>query len=121
MLLTCWTTTARLSCNEGVAKIHVTSPKGLHGWKHRFAANRTLSSGFAVTASTHPLGFGSIGLHGVPIGSIALQSCSLLVDWQAEGKQRCRPRLPTGLARRPRPFCPILQSYGSNSANLWVK
>ena len=30
------------------------------------------------------MGFGSIGLHGVPIGSIPLQSGSLIVDWQAE-------------------------------------
>ena len=69
-----------------IAPRPVTSPKGLHGWKHRFAVNRALSRGFAGPAGPKPLGFGSIGLHGVRIGSIGLQSRGLVVDCKQKKK-----------------------------------
>jgi hypothetical protein len=104
----------------GAAVIHageieeaVTSPIGLHDWNHRFAVIRALSRGFARPAGPRPLGFGSIGLHGVPIGSIPLQSCSLLVDWQAEENQSCSLRFRQRWRKGP--------VISPNFAKLWFQ
>src|SRR5206468_9602103 len=61
--------------NKEVPAAFVTSPKGLHGWKHRFAVNRAHPPPVCAPVAPQPSRFGSIGLHGVPIGSIPLQSC----------------------------------------------
>jgi hypothetical protein len=99
---------------------NVTSPKGLQGWKHRFAVNRRHSYRFARTAGTQPLRFGSIGLRGVPIGRIPLQSGNRL--WIGKPKKSNGAGCASGSGGvETRPFCPVLQSYGSTFANLSVK
>jgi hypothetical protein len=96
----------------------VTSPKGLHGWKHRFAVDRGLSRGLAGPAGPKPMGFGSIGLHGVRIGSIRLQSCGLLVDCKqkknnsAVGVSATDGVEPYHFARFCKDMGPIPQTYG---------
>src|ERR1035441_10698751 len=68
----------------------VTSPIGLHGWKHRFAVNRAHLHRYAgpvgaaaVEIWKHRFARSSNWKHTFAIRSIA-------VDWQAEEKQRVR-------------------------------
>jgi hypothetical protein len=84
----------------------VTSPKGLHGWKHRFAVN-----------CVHSLG--SLGLHGVPNRKHTFAILKLHVLRQAEEIQHCRLlmwQVQRGDPGDSADFCktivPTLQTYG---------
>ena len=99
----------------------VTSPIGLHGWKHRFAVNRAHLHRYAgpvgaaaVEIWKHRFARSSNWKHTFAIRSIA-------VDWQAEEKQRVQARFRQRRREDPDRTAPILQSYGSNFANLSVK
>jgi hypothetical protein len=98
----------------------VTSPKGLHGWKHRFAVKLPAFAPIcgagrhpAVEIWKHRFARSSNWKH-----TFAIRLCS----WIGKPKKsNVQAALPAAAARRPRQFCPVLQSYGSNFANLWVK
>ena len=66
-----------------------------------------------ASRATRPLRFGSIGLQGVLIGSIPLQSCTLLLDRKAEEKQQSKPCSGSGGVETPA----ILPKF----AKLWFQ
>jgi len=99
----------------------VPSPKGLHGWKHRVCSE---SSPFARVWGAGRAPAVGIWKHRFARSSNWKHTFAILRPARRLASRRkvtLQSALPKRRREDPGHFRSILQSYGSNFANLWVK
>lgn len=117
--------------NRLTATTAVTSPIGLHGWKHRFAVNHAHSHRLAGPVDTQPLRFGSHRFARSSDWKHTFAIRQSLVAWQAEENQRCRlrvrqrgvetPAILPGFAKLWFQLCKPIGKVTTAVARIWVQ